>query len=469
MEDTRKSSQQEVTNAEQLEQIRERIKELSTRKRKDLHSWERVQLLQLKLYLKAKQEKGYKYYVLYDKIFLDYVLEISWERVRRKGGTSGVDGDTFEEIEKRGVGLFLKELQDDLRCQTYRPMPVKRVEIPKANGKVRPLGIPTIRDRVAQMACKLIIEPIFEADFQEHSYGFRPRRSSRGAIKRIKKGLKSGQIEVYDADLSQYFDTIPHEKLEIALRERIVDKRVIDLIKKWLRSPVRKDGKDIGGKKKKTGTPQGGVISPLLSNIYLNLLDRIVTHPKSLFTRQGIEMVRYADDFILMGKKINEEVIAELKSLLRRMELKLNEEKTELVDARLERFDFLGFTFSYDRNLYPPKWKRYWNIEPSKGSQQKVRDNIKTTLQKIGHYNPIQVTKVLNNIQRGWLNYFDIPGVSYSSKANRRLRNYLRERLNRYYNRKSQRKCRLYRQQAFEELVRKYGLIDASKYKRHSR
>jgi len=463
----KKSTQQEATNiSQELESVKRRIELLSTRKRKDLQVWERVQLLQLKLYLKAKETKDYKFYVLYDKIFLDYILQVSWLRVRQNGGTSGVDGVSFADIEQQGVKHFLGDLKESLRQQTYRPSPVKRVEIPKSNGKLRPLGIPTIRDRVAQMACKLVIEPIFESDFAAHSYGFRPRRSASDAIKEIKEGLQSGQTSIYDADLSKYFDKIPHDKLEIALRERITDKRVIDLIKKWLKAPVHKDRKDIGGKRNKVGTPQGGVISPLLSNIYLNLLDRIVVHPKSIFSQAGIRMVRYADDFILMGQKIPKAVKEKLKELLNRMELEVNESKTKEVNAKQERFDFLGFTFSYDRDLYLPKTKRYWNIQPSKVSQQGIRDKIKTTLQKIGHYNPMQVAKELNRIQRGWLNYFDIPKVSYPQVSKRRLRFYLQERLNRYYNRKSQRRCRLYRQQAFEELVRKYGLIDPYKYKR---
>ena len=199
---------------------------------RDRSSQERVQLLQRKLYLKAKGDKGYKFYILYDKVFLKYILEESWKRVSENGGAAGVDGKTVAEIRKGGVKKFLKELQEDLRKQTYVASPVKRVEIPKSNGGTRPLGIPTIRDRVAQMACKLVIEPIFEADFTKDSFGFRPKRNAQGAIKEIKEELKSGKVKVYDADLSNYFDTIPHDKLVIVLEERISDKRIIDLIKK---------------------------------------------------------------------------------------------------------------------------------------------------------------------------------------------------------------------------------------------
>ena len=451
------SNQQEAANGQP---------KAKPKKRSEMSSQERVQLLQRKLYLKAKQEKGYKFYVLYDKVFLDYILQESWRRVRQNGGAAGVDGQTFEKIEQSGVSKFLAKLKEDLRRQTYQPQAVKRVEIPKANGGKRPLGIPTIRDRVAQMACKLVIEPIFEADFTGDSYGFRPKRSAEDAVKEIKEELKSGKTEVYDADLSKYFDTIPHEKLEIALRERISDKRIIDLIKKWLRAPVREDGQDKGGKKVKVGTPQGGVISPLLSNIYLNLLDRIVARPKSIFAAQGIRIIRYADDFVLMGKEISGSVKDKLKELLGRMDLRLNEEKSKQVKAKQESFDFLGFTFSYDRCLFNPTTRRYWNVQPSQKSQKKIREKVRTFLAKSGHLPPPLVTYHLNEILRGWLNYFEIPGVSYPQVAKRNLRHYLKMRLYRYYNRKSQRKSRLYRQQAFEKLVTKYGLIDPSRYRR---
>jgi len=451
------SNQQEAAKA-----IQEKKK-----KRKDMSSKERVQLLQRKLYLKAKGEKGYKFYILYDKVFLKYILEESWRRVSENGGSAGVDGVTVQDIREGGVSKFLKELQEDLRKQTYVVSPVKRVEIPKSNGGTRPLGIPTIRDRVAQMACKLVIEPIFEADFTQDSFGFRPKRNAEGAIGAIKEELKSGKVQVYDADLSKYFDTIPHSKLVIALEERISDKRIIDLIKKWLRSPVRKDGQDKGGRKKQVGTPQGGVISPLLSNIYLHLLDRIVIHPKSLFSQSGIRIIRYADDFVLLGKRISAEVKGKLEELLSRMELSLNQEKSKEVNATQSSFEFLGFKISYDRSLYGPK--KYWNIQPSEKSQKKIRSTIKEKLHKIGHYGPEEVTGELNDIIRGWLNYFDMPGISYTKVAKHKLRYYLNDRLYRYYNRKSQRKSRLYRQQAFEKLVMEYGLINPTKFYRKAK
>jgi group II intron reverse transcriptase/maturase len=401
--------------------------------------------------------------VLYDKVYQRHILQEAWESVRSNAGSSGVDGISVKDIETQGVKGYLETLMEELRTKSYQAQAVKRVMIPKANGGERPLGIPTVRDRIVQTACKLILEPIFEADFAESSYGFRPERSSGDAIEAIKGHLKGGKVEVLDADLSKYFDTIPHDKLLIGLKERISDRRILDLIHQWLKAPICEGGSFKGGKKNKVGTPQGGVISPLLANIYLNLLDRIVNHPKSIFSQNGIKIVRYADDFVLMGKQIGTQVKEQLKNLLNRMGLSLNEEKTRTIEAKRESFDFLGFTIRYDKDLWDSN-KHYWNIIPSRKSEQKIRDKIKTYLKAHGHYRAQQVSEDLNKMLRGWLNYFDIKGVSYPAVSKRRLRHYLQERLYRYYNRKSQRKCRLYGQRAFEALVEKYGLIDPTKY-----
>lgn len=432
------------------------------RRKKDMTVDERARLLQRKLYCKAKQEQRYKFYILYDKVFVWYILEEAYRRVRASGGSPGIDGQSFEKIEAAGIDEYLKDLREDLRKQSYRPQPVKRVWIPKPNGKKRPLGIPTIRDRVAQMACKLIIEPIFEADFEESSYGFRPKRSAQDAVAAIKQHLQEGKVEVLDADLSSYFDTIPHDKLQKTLETRISDKRVIHLINLWLKSPVIEEGKI--NKPKGKGTPQGGVISPLLANIYMHLIDRIVNNPKSMFASGGVKMVRYADDFILMGKQITDEVIANLKRLLGRMELILNEEKTHRLNATATPFDFLGFTFRYDKDLYRDG-RKYWNIVPSAKSENKVRSTLRGYLLLSGHYAAPKVTKGINTIVVGWLNYFDIAGVSYAAKSKRKLRYYLMDRLERYYGRKSQRHSRLHGTQVWDRLVHSYGLIDPTKYR----
>ncbi len=237
---------------------------------------ERVQDFQRNLYLKAKQEEKFKFYVLYDKVRLPHFLREAYKRCKANKGCSGVDGIQFEDIEEKGLDNFIENLIKELEDKTYKPSPVLRVEIPKANGKTRLLGIPTIKDRVVQMAVKLVIEPIFEADFEETSYGFRPKRSAKDAVKKIWENLKSGKIEVYDADLSAYFDTIPHKELMFLVAQRISDKNILHLLKMWLKAPVMVNGSPKGGKKNKVGTPQGGVISPLLANIYLHLLDKVV-------------------------------------------------------------------------------------------------------------------------------------------------------------------------------------------------
>jgi group II intron reverse transcriptase/maturase len=422
-------------------------------------SQERVRLLQLKLYLKAKQESKYKFYILYDKLFQKYILEEAYRRSKAKNGAPGVDGQTFADVEEYGRTRFLEELGEELRKRTYKPQPVKRHWIEKEGGGHRPLGIPTIKDRVAQQACKLVIEPIWEADFDDSSHGFRPKRSAQDAIKQIRDNLKKGDQTVYDADLSKYFDTIPHDKLELALKERISDPRVLHLIKLWLKVPiVEEDGTYTGGKSNTKGTPQGGVISPLLANIYMNLLDRIVNKPQGYFSQRGIKMIRYADDFILMSRHINQEAILRVHGYLDRMGLIINTTKSKLVKARETSFDFLGFTFRYDRSVYK-KGSRFWNVMPRSKSQKNIRQRINQRLKSIGHYSGEQVVEELNPIVRGWMNYYRLEKVSYTQVAFRKLEDYLRNRLDRYYNRKSQRKSNLYGQQAFDLLVKEYGLV----------
>lgn len=436
------------------------------RRRSEMSDAERVTTLQEKLYQKAKQERAYKFYVLYDKMFIPYMLREAWKSVKRNGGTPGVDGVSIADIEQQGVEQYLQALGEELRTQAYKPSAVKRVMIDKANGGKRPLGIPTVKDRIAQTVCKMILEPIFEADFEDSSYGFRPKRSAKDAMKAIKENLKQGKTEVYDADLSKYFDTIPHDKLRLTLEQRIADRRILKLIEKWLKAPVFEDGQYKSGKNNRKGTPQGGVISPLLANIYFHLIDRIVNNPNSLFSKIGVKIVRYADDFVLMGNHLSESVISKLENLLNRMELTLNEEKTRQIDATKDSFNFLGFTVNYANDLRGRNTK-YWNIVPSKKSGQKIRDKIGDYLKAHGHSNVSLVVSDLNAILRGWLNYFDIEGVSYPAMSKRALRYYMIDRINRYFARKSQRKCRLYGHNAFEVLTTNYGLIDPTKYARN--
>ena len=433
------------------------------RRRSEIPSAERVATLQGKLYQKAKQEKSYRFYVLYDKMFIPYMLKEAWKQVSRNAGSAGIDGMSIKDVQEYGVEKYLSELGEELRKQTYKPQAVKRVMIDKADGGQRPLGIPTVKDRIAQTVCKMILEPIYEADFEESSYGFRPKRSSKNAMASIKAHLQSGRTEVLDADLSKFFDTIPHDRLMKTVNQRITDPRMLKLIKSWLKVPVFEDGQFKGGKKNNSGTPQGGVISPLLANIYLHLLDRIVNDTKSLFYKYGIKIVRYADDFVLMAKTIPEAATEKLQSLLSRMGLVLNEKKTKMVKATNTSFDFLGFTIRYSKDLYGRNTK-YWDVFPSKKSEQKVREKIKDYLASHGHSSAKDLAAGLNAILRGWINYFSISGVSYPRNSCRKIRYYLWGKLNRYYNRKSQRKSRLYRHKAFEILISQYGLIDPTTY-----
>ena len=439
------------------------VNNLQAERRNRMSDEDRVRNFQRKLYQKAKQDKKFRFYILYDKVGIPYFLREAYKRCRANNGKSGVDGMSFKDVERYGVDKFLAEIKLELDNQSYHPQPVKRVYIEKANGKKRPLGIPTIKDRVVQMSAKMVIEPIFEADFEDCSFGFRPKRSAADAVSVIKENLKKGKTEILDADLSAYFDTIPHDKLMKLLSLRISDAKMLKLIKMWLKAPVREKGRDTGGKKNKKGTPQGGVISPLLANIYLNLIDHAVMRITGIFQRYGVSMVRYADDFVLMGKELNSKVEEYLKYLLGKMSLTLNEEKTVKLNALEESFNFLGHTFRYSQDLYVDN-RRYWNVEPSEKALSNIRGVIREFLKSHGHSPPEIVASGLNRKLIGWINYYTIPSVTYPAKAKKKLFYYLYQRLDRFYRRKSQRKSKLYRHGALKVLVTKYGMIDPRTY-----
>lgn len=397
----------------------------------------KIRTLQRKLYAKAKQEPGYRFYALYDKVTRADVLHYAYRLVRSNKGAPGIDGVSFADIEaEEGVEHFLAKLSEEVKSKSYRPLPVRRVMIPKPDGSLRPLGIPTIRDRVVQMAVKLIIEPIFESDFCDCSYGFRPKRSAHDAIDDVTDALRKGHCQVIDADLSKYFDTIPHAKLLAVVAERIADGGILRLIKQWLKAPVveqDKDGKKhfISGKNNRRGTPQGGVISPLLSNLYLHLIDRI-------WERHGLErkyaarLVRYADDMVLLCRKDTEKPLALLKHLLERLGLLLNETKTKTVNAWVESFDFLGFEIRMNRSLR--SGKSYPHVQPGKRAVKRIKAKLTVLTGRTLTSIPLPaIVQSLNQTLRGWSGYFDYRNSTkvfgdVRWHAEERLRTHLRKR-----------------------------------------
>jgi RNA-directed DNA polymerase len=424
---------------------------------------EKLSALRQKLYWKAKQEPGFRFYALYDRIFRADVLACAYELVRGSRKAAGVDGMRFEDVESSpgGVAGFLAKIQESLRAKTYKPDAVRRVYIPKPDGRKRPLGIPTIRDRVVQMAALLVLEPIFEADFLGCSYGFRPERSAHDALKAVRENLAEGRREIYDADLAGYFDSIPHDKLRKCLEMRIADRTVLKLIRMWLEAPVVEQD-DEGNKKvtrNKTGTPQGGVISPLLANIYLHWFDKVFNSQDGPAAWAKARIVRYADDFVVMaryqGKQLKMFIEEKIEGWLG---LKLNRQKTRVVQMAADgaSLNFLGFAFRYDRDLHGRE-RKYLNIQPSPKTLQAEKEKLRKLINPARRHVPIpELIAQVNRQVTGWGNYFRF---GYPYKAFRLVNWFVRERMASHLKRRSQRPYKLPAGETWYAHLDKLGLV----------
>ncbi|MBM3539346.1 MAG: group II intron reverse transcriptase/maturase [Alphaproteobacteria bacterium] len=402
-----------------------------------LQTPERIRTLQRKLYLKAKAEPAFRFYLLYDKVWREDILQHAYQLARAKGGAPGVDGQDFERIETAGVEAWLAGLREELRTKTYRPQPVRRVMIPKPGGGERPLGIPTIRDRVAQTALKLVIEPIFEADLEPSAYGYRPQRSAADAIKQVHRLLCQGYTDVVDADLSKYFDTIPHRELMQSVARRIVDGNVLRLIRMWLKAPVEEtDGEGrrrlTGGRRSTCGTPQGGVISPLLANLYMNRFLKYwrIAERTAAFRAH---VIAYADDFVILSRGHAAAALAWTKATMARLGLAVNEAKTSVRQARHERFDFLGYTFGPHRYRKDGHW--YLGASPSKKSVARLKEKVGALLVPGNTGTWPEVRDRLNSLLRGWSAYF---GYGTRMPAYRAVDNHVYDRVRHFLVRRHQ-------------------------------
>jgi RNA-directed DNA polymerase len=413
----------------------------------ELHLPLKVSILRWKLGNKAKREPNFRFYALYDRIYRLDVLTTAYDKCRKNDGSPGVDGLSFESIESEedGKDTYIKGIQTKLKAKTYEPQPVKRVYIPKPDGRMRPLGIPCIEDRVIQTAVLLVIEPIFEQDFKDCSYGFRPGKSAHDALKEVKRGITDGYNMVYDADLASYFDTIDHQLLMEKLERRIADRSVLALIRKWLKSDII-DGEGPNGKqrvtKPKAGTPQGGVISPLLANIYLHDFDKAFCEIVSLPSQQDrARLIRYADDFVVMAREMKESSIKWIKDRIEGdLKLTINGGKTKIVDLNQDggELNFLGYTFRKDRDLQGRPWK-YLNMTPSKKAVKRFRERLDKEVFRT-RMTLFEIIAKVNDKTRGWKSYFNI---GYPRKACRDINLYLQHKFTIYFRTRSQRKSKI--------------------------
>lgn len=423
---------------------------------------EKLISLRQKLHLKAKQEPTFRFYVLYDRIYRQDVLEAAWALVRRNDGAPGVDGVTIDQIvhSEGGPTGLLAVLHEQLRTKSYKADPVLRVHIPKPDGRLRPLGIPTVRDRVVQTAVLLLLEPIFEADFLACSYGFRPGRSAHQAIDEVRAHLRDGYREVYDADLQGYFDSIPHDKLLAGLRTRVTDNSVLSLIQMWLTAPVvDESGNGPRNSRPTSGTPQGGVISPLLANSFLHWFDRLFYGGSGPAQWANARLVRYADDFVVLARRVGCGITSWIEDRIEgRMGLVINRDKTRVVRLRNvgERLDFLGYSFRYDRDR-KGRDKRYLNLFPSKKSLASAREKLKDMTSSSACHVRVQVLiQRVNRFLVGWSNYFKL---GYPRDAFRQINWFVQERLYRHLERRSQRPYRPPEGKSFSAHLTDLGLV----------
>jgi RNA-directed DNA polymerase len=400
-----------------------------------LETPKQIRDLQNKLYRKAKNEPEYRFYQLYDKMYREDILQHAYALAKANGGAPGVDGESFEDIERRGKEEWLNGLRKELHDQTYQPQPVRRKMIDKPGGGQRPLGIPTIRDRVAQTAAKLILEPIWEADLEPNAHGYRPGRSAQGAIQEVEERLRAGYTDVVDADLSKYFDTIPHSELMQSVARRIVDRQMLHVIKMWLKVAVEErdaTGKRrmTGGKDNDRGTPQGGVVSPGLANLYINRMLKGFRQTKREAQFRA-RIVNYADDFVILSRGKAQESLEWTSGVLQRLGLMLNEKKTSIRNARQERFDFLGYTFG--PHIHPRTGRKYIGYSPSNKSVERMKQKVGALLER-GNVAPWEeVCRRLNQQLGGWRQYFSIGTTRRAYRAvdeyvYDRVRNFLRRR-----------------------------------------
>jgi RNA-directed DNA polymerase len=369
---------------------------------------ESIRRLQKKLYVKAKTEPACRFHQLYDKVYREDILAHAYALARKNGGAPGVDGVCFEDIEAQGLMGWLAELGKELHDKRYESRPVRRVMIPKPGGGERPLGIPTIRDRVVQTAAKLLLEPIFESDFEDSAYGYRPNRSAQEAVKAVHQALCAGYTDVVDADLSKYFDTIPHHELMQTLARRIVDRQMLKLIKMWLKAPVEeRDEKGhrhmSGGRDSQRGSPQGGVISPLVANAYMNRYLK-AWRQRGKGEQYQARLINYADDFVILSRGHAAEALKWTRWAMGELKLTLNETKTCIRNAREEHFNFLGYSFGPARYRKDGHW--YLAAQPSRKSVQRCKERVGGVLQP-GNQKPWpEIAAQLNRVLKGWANYF---------------------------------------------------------------